>query len=432
LYPALVGGGIDVAPDPIQRSLTRAVVKSEAVANIPQAGTAADQVEPGAPQRASYKALLFDCAANMMQLKIDQPFDRAERLMLRIVLTLACVLGLLEPEAASAWGYQGHRVVGSIAGHLLTPNAAAQVQRILNEDNSHELDLRKAGPWADCVKSVVRHDNGSFEYVVDPNHLEFEVPCTPFKSEQERARMVDFAGRNWLNCDYRPDGPDKPPGGCHNTFHFDDVAPQRDRFDRSFQGTNDHDLVAAISAAIAVLQGKPAPPPFSIRDKKEALLMLTHFMGDLHQPLHVASIYLDADGKLVDPDAAHVIDPATKTDGGNAVRDQNVIFHAEWDDIPTDIGDAWTRELLADARSALPSAGAVEDWPAQWASDTVRVAHDAFSGLSFQQTRPPPNVQWTVAFNDHTAYLWLADITKRKQLAKGGARLAELLNTIWP
>jgi hypothetical protein len=37
-----------------------------------------------------------------------------------------------------------------------------------------------------------------------------------------------------------------------------------------------------------------------------------------------------------------------------------------------------------------------------------------------------------VAFNDHTAYLWLADIIKRRQLAKGGARLAQILNAIWP
>jgi len=37
-----------------------------------------------------------------------------------------------------------------------------------------------------------------------------------------------------------------------------------------------------------------------------------------------------------------------------------------------------------------------------------------------------------VTFDDHTAYLWQADIAKRRQLAKGGARLAEILNTIWP
>ncbi|MFA9330620.1 S1/P1 nuclease, partial [Escherichia coli] len=84
----------------------------------------------------------------------------------------------------------------------------------------------------------------------------------------------------------------------HNTYHFDDVALKRDRFDRSFQGTNDHDLIAAISAAIAVLADKPVPPPFpfSFKDKKEALLLLVHFIGDLHQPLHVGLVYLDADG----------------------------------------------------------------------------------------------------------------------------------------
>jgi S1/P1 Nuclease len=352
--------------------------------------------------------------------------------MLRIVFVLSCLLSLLHPTDASAWGYQGHRVVGSIAQQLLTENAAVEVERILNEGPSHRLDLRQAGPWADCVKSVVRHDDGSFEYVVDPNHFEFEVPCTPFRSAEERARMVDYASRNWFNCDYRPDGPDKPPGGCHNTYHFDDVALERHRFDRHEQGTNDHDLVAAISAAIAVLRDKPAPPPFSIADKKEALLMLTHFVGDLHQPLHVASAYLDADGRLVDPDATHTIDPATETNGGNSIQDQNLVFHAEWDDIPIDIGDAWTKELLADARSVPATEGTVEEWPAKWASDSIRVAHEAFAGLSFQQNRPSPNAQWTVSFSDHTAYLWLADLTKRKQLAKGGARLAQILNAIWP
>ena len=244
--------------------------------------------------------------------------------------------------------------------------------------------------------------------------------------------MVDYAARNWSNCLYLPDGPDKPPGACHYTYHFEDVAIQRDHFDRSFQGTSDHDLLAAITAAIAVLRGQPAPPPFSIKDKKEALLMLTHFMGDLHQPLHVGAVYLDAEGRLVDPDIAHAINPDTETVGGNAIQDQNVNLHGEWDDIPTDIGDAATRELLTEARSVPASQGPIESWPANWATDTIQIAHQAFDGLSFQRSQPPPRVEWTVSFDDHTAYLWLADLIKRKQLAKGGARLAEILNAIWP
>lgn len=351
---------------------------------------------------------------------------------------LAVCLILFPAWAALAWGYQGHRVIGSIADQLLNDHARAQVQAILNEggkpDPHHDLDLRKAGPWADCVKSVERRADGSFDYVMNPEHLDWEVPCTPFSSKAERARMVDYTARNWSNCLYQPDGPDKPASGCHNTFHFDDVAIERDNFDRLYQGTNDHDLVAVIGAAIAVLSDKPVPPPFpfSIKDKKEALLMLTHFVGDLHQPLHVASVYLDADGRLVDPDLAHAIDPATETVGGNAIQDQNINLHAEWDDIPTDIGDAATRELLVEARAVPPSQGAIETWPASWASDTIEVAHQAFDDLHFQRAEPPPQVAWTVSFDDHTAYLWLADLIKRRQLAKGGARLAEVLNTIWP
>jgi hypothetical protein len=163
--------------------------------------------------------------------------------------------------------------------------------------------------------------------------------------------------------------------------------------------------------------------------------LLVHFVGDLHQPLHVGSVYLGADGKLVDPDIAHQIDPATETTGGNSIQDQNLNLHHEWDDIPQDIGDAATRELVADARSVPASQGPIESWPAAWATDTVLIAQDAFKGLSFQLVDPPPRAtfnKWTVSFDDRMAYLRSMDAIKRKQLAKGGARLTEILNAIWP
>jgi S1/P1 nuclease len=354
-------------------------------------------------------------------------------MMLRLLFAVCGLVFLLHPDAASAWGYQGHRVVGSIADKLLADsNVAKEIKKILNEgDPDGKLDLRLAGPWPDCVKSVVRHDDGTFHYEVDPEHLEYEVPCTPYNSKQERARMVDYARGNWTLCSYKPDGFER---GCHNTYHFDDVAIQRDRFDRSFQGTNDHDRVAAIGAAIAVLQDKPIPPPFpfSIKDKKEALLLLVHFMGDLHQPLHVGSLYLDPDGKLVDPDVAHKIDPDTETIGGNAILDENANLHHQWDDIPTDIGEAATRELLADARAVPESQGPIESWPAAWASESLLVARDAFAGLSFTRPTPPQKGKWSVIYDNHMDYLRKADTIKREQLSKGGARLAEILKKIWP
>ena len=60
-------------------------------------------------------------------------------------------------------------------------------------------------------------------------------------------------------------------------------------------------IVAAIAADHAVL----ANPASSIEDRAEALRFLIHFMGDLHQPMHVADngdrggnrriVYLDGD-----------------------------------------------------------------------------------------------------------------------------------------
>jgi hypothetical protein len=178
-----------------------------------------------------------------------------------------------------------------------------------------------------------------------------------------------------------------------------------------------------------VLEGNPAPGPFSIIDKKEALFMLAHFIGDLHQPLHVAAVYLGANGQHVDPDAAHRIDPTTDTEGGNLIRDQYSIFHTEWDAIPEDLGEAATPSLLSVAKSQPPSRGNAEDWPAAWASDTVLTGHDAFAGTEFKQTSPE---HWSVTFDDRSAYLSSEDKIKRQQLAKAGARLAELLNAIWP
>jgi hypothetical protein len=338
--------------------------------------------------------------------------------MLKIVIAFNFLICLLHPTAASAWGAPGHKVVGSIADNLLSANAKQQVAQILG------VDLRTAAPWLDCVKSVARQANGTFLYVENPA---FEPPCTPFAAE--RSRMEDYVGRNWFDCSYiDSQGADR---GCHNTYHFEDVAVQRDRFDRNFQGTNDHDLIAAINAAIAVLLDRPAPKPFSIKDKKEALFLLAHLIGDLHQPLHVGSVYLDKkSGNLVDPDITHTVDPATETTGGNAIKEQGKNFHSEWDKISSDLGEAATPELLAMARAQPADHGRIENWSVAWASDTVLASQEAFGGAMFALTSDGAN--WDVTFADRDAYLRSQEALKRKQLARGGARLAGLLNAIWP
>src|SRR5215472_11056734 len=158
------------------------------------------------------------------------------------VLALMCAPAL-------AWGPEGHHVIGSIADQLLNDHAKQEVARILG------TDLRTASTWPDCARSVMRRSDGSFEYVPDPR---FEAPCTSF----DHARMVDYVSRNWSNCTY-----EDMPTNCHKAFHFADVATQHNDYERRFVGTSDHDVVSAIKAAVMVLQGRPAPAPFSIKDQ---------------------------------------------------------------------------------------------------------------------------------------------------------------------
>ena len=346
--------------------------------------------------------------------------------MSRLAATLSVLIVLLLPHGAFAWGPDGHRLVGSIADQMLTANATAHVKTLLG------VGLREAGPWLDCVKSVQRKPDGTLSYSVTPK---YEEPCTPFANDH--SAMVDYVSRNWVDCVY-PEVPSvSANSGCHNTYHFDDVAVQRDRFDRNYAGTNEHDLVAAINAAIAVLRDRPAPPPFDVRNKREALFMLAHLVGDLGQPLHVGAVYLGPDGTPVDPDVTHTIDPTTETAGANLIKDPldtvddepDRNLHFEWDKTPAELGTTAPPALVDAARALPPEKGAIEDWSVAWASDTVLQAKTALADLKFIQTGPR---QWTVTFADRTDYFRKADDLKKQQLAKSGARLAAIVNTIWP
>jgi S1/P1 Nuclease len=361
------------------------------------------------------------------------------------------ICGLLLAFAAStpavAWEYQGHQMVGAIADQLLKDNAKQKVKKFL------EFSLQVAAPWPDCVRSVVHKAddnrfNLSFSYLPPPLHPSYRDPCTQFETKvgspepsrpsPEQERMEDYAKRNWYNCTYIIG----TPGGCHQAFHFADVSILKDGYDRRYVGTSDHDVVSAINACIAVLQGRPAPSPFSIKDEKEALFLLAHFVGDIHQPLHVGAIYLDSNGMRVDPDAIG-LHADNETHGGNSIdiKIGQPNLHAEWDAIPKE----WVTPdaaMVKEAGDLQPTSGPINGWAAIWASEAVKEAQAAFEGLTFSLRPKDPNhpdalPRWFVHFDskyfaNKEAYDEKAKETKRHQLAKGGARLAQLLNAIWP
>jgi hypothetical protein len=235
--------------------------------------------------------------------------------------------------------------------------------------------------------------------------------------------------RNDTNCARKPSAE-----SCHKQYHYSDVAVQRKRYQPGQTGTRNDDIVVAVGAAIHVLKGEPAPAPFDIEDKREALRLLAHYVGDIHQPLHVGAVYLDADGKRVDPDAAGYR-PALDTRGGNQIIVTNatansgrVNLHHTWDEIPATLNVSHLdSDWLAKARTVRRTRGGVYEWPAAWATGTLIQARSASAGLEFG---PKSGSDWPVSLP--ASYDAKMEAIKKTQLTKAGARLAQVLKSIWP
>jgi hypothetical protein len=332
----------------------------------------------------------------------------------------AAALALSGMTPAGAWGAQGHQYVGSLAWALLNPSARAHVAALLGP----KVDLSHAAVWADCVRSVSQSSGPAFVFKADER---MPQACKVFADKgAEEARITDYAARNWTNCDYAGQR-----RACNLAFHFADVNVLRhDRYDESYFGAGPADVVQAIKAATIVLQCPdaqpcPAPAPFDFKDKREALLLLAHFMGDVHQPLHVGAVYLNPTNVAGD-------DHGRPTTGGNSLLvAPNENLHHDWDTISTSLATGPSAAAVASACRLLRSTKA-PGTPEDWASGTVIAAAAAYKGLTYRADAAQPNKYWDVSFADPGRYA--ADRVKSQtaQLEKAGVRLAALLNTIWP
>jgi hypothetical protein len=339
-----------------------------------------------------------------------------------IIPGVAILILVLPAGRARAWGPDGHKTVATIADKLIAgTNAATQVQTILAGTS-----LEDAAVWADCAKGVVQTPGNppTYSYKGAGSFPE----CAPFETTQGEAEMVDFVKRNYDTCNPKP-GEEV----CHKQYHYSDISINHDSYSPSFVGARSDDVASAISAMIAVLQGQPAPAPFSIKNQREALLLLVHYVGDIHQPLHVGAIYLDASGNRVNPDASQ-FDPATDTKGGNNITlGDGKNLHATWDAIPaemtpTNLDGKW----FASAKTVSKTSGAIAKWSTAWATGSVKQAKKAFKNVTFG-----PRSQDSKGVNHWSAtlpsgYDCAMSTIKKTQLTEGGARLAQLLEALWP
>lgn len=348
---------------------------------------------------------------------------------MRALLLTAC---LSLPALAHAWGADGHQTVATIAAGLLqgTP-AEARVTALLGG-----MTLQQAAVWADCAKGISPARGYSY-----PNPGKY-AECAPLETPERIAEMADYVKRNDRQCTLA--GEDS----CHKQLHYSDVALQRSRYLLGFAGTREDDIVGALRHALQVLQGQPVAGPPQLRSPREALLLVAHLVGDIHQPLHVGAVYLSAQGQRLDPEKQG-LDPASDTVGGNSLWVTAapsapsahthpgepvgagfgpVKLHSVWDGVPEKfkparVDAAW----LAEARRLPHNSGDPLAWPARWATESLDVAREAFDGMTFS---PRQDRHWSVVLPE--GYSARAEQIKHQQLLRAGARLAQVLQAVFP
>jgi hypothetical protein len=331
------------------------------------------------------------------------------------LIAAAALLVFAGYRSAAAWGPEGHALIGKIADQLLAGTPAGQ--RV--DDILGAYTLEEAAKWPDCVRSVHKLGPNDFQFKED----KFTATCTVFESPDERKRMEDYARRNWDAFPYRPGK------GDHEAYHFADIPIQEGSYSPTDIGASEHDVVHAIGAAIAELTGKPVPKPFDIKHDKEAILMLAHFVGDVHQPLHVGAVYLDPQGHVVRPHSEAEAE-ADSTAGGNFIEVGAKELHREWDSVPKGTAETDISVLVSRARD-IPADPNVpfSDWAVGWASESVAAAAKAYAEITFANDGTH---KWRASFANRTQYLRSEHDEQELRIIQAGARLAALFKAIWP
>ncbi|MDR3710094.1 MAG: S1/P1 nuclease [Capsulimonadaceae bacterium] len=322
--------------------------------------------------------------------------------MKKLILSTLVLLTL--PAAALAWGHDGHVIVGQIATARIHQHAKDAVAQILAPGES----LATVSTWADEVREAKRH-------------------LGPLANDPRAAAF---------NKTF--------PSSGH--WHFVDLPLGTTAYAYPGDFASDDDIVQAMHRCIDTLRGKAAPS--NTLTRRDALALLVHFAGDIHQPLHVSSGYFTKDdkgnGKLItDPVQAKT---AASDRGGNQLfYTQNEELHARWDVVLVKkLMNHRTDQQTADALEAAikpadaaswNASGDPRTWPEQWAIDTLSSARTAYGGIAsygpididvFKNEVTRCEITTTPTYD--AGMLPVAQV----QIEKAGYRLAALLDAIWP
>jgi len=300
------------------------------------------------------------------------------------------------------WGAEGHRAVAALAQELITAETRNKVQALLSQ--SGERDLASASTWADDIRPHARSDRPR-----------------PQDADAFNGRFPDNANWHYVNL---------PLG----TSSFAEAA----RFI-----TGKSDVVDAIERCIAVLEtSEPAANEIS---RPDALRLLVHFVGDIHQPLHCGTGFYrisETGPPVLVTDPNEVAGLANDRGGNNLFYGPKDVLHAFWDlDLVEDIAGTFDFRLLTAflrheyQHGSWPATpGDYHRWAEAWAIESVKAANLAYAGIRFNsvETMGDPNSLW-IGISLPADYEEKNRVVAAHQLTKAAVRLAQLLDKIrWP
>jgi hypothetical protein len=301
------------------------------------------------------------------------------------------------PNWVDAWGPLGHSTIASIAQKHLSPSTQSHVAALLAQ--GHDIDLPSIANWADEVRAAASGRG-------------------PLKDDAEAAAFNAKFPTNAL-------------------WHFVDLPLGTEDYRDVVAFTSVNDVVHAIRRCVAVLEmAEPRPDDFT---KPQALRLLVHFAGDIHQPLHCGTGFYDLSDLghpvlITDPRLC-IGEPNDR--GGNDLffgPDSTQELHALWDDsLVFAIRDSADYRSLANflesTQSVDSTPGDYHTWPEKWAIDSVQQARKAYENIEFfaatiDGQRLRITVQLPAEYVDDNRSV------AATQLVRAGMRLAQLLNAI--
>jgi S1/P1 nuclease len=360
----------------------------------------------------------------------------------------AATAALLFASICSLHGYGsiGHEIVGAIAEErLANTSAGEQVNKLL-----YGISLRKAAVLADEIKGWDKKgadDPRVFHYTAHP-----EID----------AQLRDFWRAN------QPTHDENSPNPSHHWFHYTDVPLVRtEKYADGTAGRSKWDVVHMIPYCVDVLRGRIPEQNDRKITKSIAVILIAHYVGDIHQPLHVGAQYFDNGGNVVDPgkEKSAIADEGGNTfsielsdDPARGPGKRKKKFHGFWDvdtvnallpEIPETLPKPQQNLLIESEERKLAHEMATQEpknWkmPANleldkyaeaWADEILPIAREAHDRIAFRHVAPLQQEDRVVATGEveekpdsvRGAYRKWATGVVREELQKAGWRLADLL-----